>query len=456
MKTDYYLNQCLEEAEKSPLVHRHGCIVVKGGKVIGKGFNDYRPGYDGGNLKTGALPTKVSTFDTKKQEVVAKKTRDGFRPFEKTGHKHAYSPLTMHSEMMAINSALESSSTLAATTLSHFKPPIEPSRDSKNKRQQRRDALNAYAQKGEFQAGASRPKQAHQTQGQHHHQIQHHHHHGHRDRYTRKDYCNTAKHQQQQQHLKQKSHLNMDDQSSDAPIEIQHVDKPLRKNKLAQHSLPLPDKDGGNPFTEKMKDNKIGINGNPIATSRSGLQRSKHVEFLPESHSLRDRMKHRKVRGVDVYIVRIGAAQERTYKRKKESKKSSMADDTLNGVAPPYTASAAATAPPRSLHDELTCKEPKPKLSEVDGTGETNKLVSLSSIRESRPCYRCILYMHSAGIKRVHWTNEEGDWRSAKVRDLYDQLSGSTTCNGQEGADGVFVTKHEILLLRRLLEQKGS
>jgi deoxycytidylate deaminase len=56
MKSDNYLNLCLEQASLSPLHHRHGCIVVKGGKVIGKGYNDYRPGYDGGALKTGQLP----------------------------------------------------------------------------------------------------------------------------------------------------------------------------------------------------------------------------------------------------------------------------------------------------------------------------------------------------------------------------------------------------------------
>lgn len=44
MKTDNYLTLCLEQAAKSPLHYRHGCIVVRGGKVIGQGYNDYRPG----------------------------------------------------------------------------------------------------------------------------------------------------------------------------------------------------------------------------------------------------------------------------------------------------------------------------------------------------------------------------------------------------------------------------
>ncbi|RYP35070.1 hypothetical protein DL767_003975 [Monosporascus sp. MG133] len=130
MKTDHYLNLCLEQAELSPLGHRHGCIVVKGGKVIGKGFNDYRPGFDGGALKTGILSSKSFALD--KQEFKSKTKKD-FKHFEAvfTGTRPGRPVLSMHSEMMAINSALSSSSTLAATSLSRFKPSPAPSRDSK-------------------------------------------------------------------------------------------------------------------------------------------------------------------------------------------------------------------------------------------------------------------------------------------------------------------------------------
>lgn len=33
MKTDNYLTLCLEQAALSPLRNRHGCIIVRGGKV---------------------------------------------------------------------------------------------------------------------------------------------------------------------------------------------------------------------------------------------------------------------------------------------------------------------------------------------------------------------------------------------------------------------------------------
>ena len=68
--------------------------------------------------------------------------------------------------------------------------------------------------------------------------------------------------------------------------------------------------------------------------------------------------------------------------------------------------------------------------------------------------------MHSVGIKRVFWTNDAGEWEGAKVRELVDALD----CSGGSGKDGegeggkggpmgngVFVTKHEVLMLRRLM-----
>jgi hypothetical protein len=68
--------------------------------------------------------------------------------------------------------------------------------------------------------------------------------------------------------------------------------------------------------------------------------------------------------------------------------------------------------------------------------------------------------MHSVGIKRVFWTNADGTWEGAKVRDLVDAMEGSVggggggICNGVETGQeerGVFVTKHEILRMRQIM-----
>ena len=76
-RTDSYLSLCLEQASKSSqMQHRHGCIIVRGGKVIGRGYNDHRSGYDGGQtLRTGALASSP-TSDTAKTALKDKKRSD--------------------------------------------------------------------------------------------------------------------------------------------------------------------------------------------------------------------------------------------------------------------------------------------------------------------------------------------------------------------------------------------
>jgi len=142
MKTDDYLNLCLEQAAKSPLRYRHGAIIVRGGKVIGHGYNDHRSGFDGA-LKTGRLPLRSTKRELGGPEDHVNRT---FTPFENMGGggKLANTPLSMHSEMMAIHSALSASSTLASSAVSSEKPCFKLSGDSKRKSRLRREAINSY------------------------------------------------------------------------------------------------------------------------------------------------------------------------------------------------------------------------------------------------------------------------------------------------------------------------
>lgn len=162
MKNDQYLNLCLEQASLSPLHYRHGSIVVKGGKVIGRGFNDYRPGFDGGALKTGRLPTAAfplgnAVADLKRKRkskpphLPERSSATSFTPFERAsggGGHHANGCLSMHSEMMAINSALAASSTLAASTASHIKPCFKLSgRHTKHRLLRGNHAVKSYVER---------------------------------------------------------------------------------------------------------------------------------------------------------------------------------------------------------------------------------------------------------------------------------------------------------------------
>lgn len=144
MKTDQYLNLCIEQAALSPLSYRHGCVVVKGGKVIGQGYNDYRPGYDGGSvLKTGALSKAARGFEGSDHEEPDPPLSKGG---PRGGGHHANARLSMHSEMMAINSALASSNTLVASTVPNLRQCFKLPGDTKRKRALRREYISAYVQ----------------------------------------------------------------------------------------------------------------------------------------------------------------------------------------------------------------------------------------------------------------------------------------------------------------------
>jgi hypothetical protein len=165
-RKDTFLSLCLAQAELSPLHYRHGSIIVRGGKVIGQGFNCYRPGFDGGALRSGVLPSasldgpaiaelkqrlKSKPKPKPKNKPDHQQDEGTFTPFESTGcGPNANVNLSMHSEMMAIRSALSlSSGTLSSQTSARAakcfeKPCFKLPGDSK-KRKARARGLKAYA-----------------------------------------------------------------------------------------------------------------------------------------------------------------------------------------------------------------------------------------------------------------------------------------------------------------------
>ena len=149
----------------SHLYFRHGCIIVRGGKVIGQGYNTYRPGFDGGALKHGNMVRSLNSLSMTefKQHLKQKKkpsskskpddqrSKCTFTPFEgPMGGHHANSPLSMHSEMMAIQSALslspgaQSYQTSARSAKWLQKPCFKL--PSASKRKARLRGLKAYVQ----------------------------------------------------------------------------------------------------------------------------------------------------------------------------------------------------------------------------------------------------------------------------------------------------------------------
>ncbi|KAI1258637.1 hypothetical protein F5Y18DRAFT_434077 [Xylariaceae sp. FL1019] len=468
MKTDTYLTLCVEQAELSPLHYRHGCIIVKGGKIIGKGFNDYRPGFDGGALKTGVLPTKAVATD-KPSTQDDSKGKNGFKPFDATvglyssGHHHATNCLSMHSEMMAINSALALSSAKASTTLSHVKPAITTARDNKRNRQQRRDVLQAYAQRvsyatpgqevsGTQQQHGSYSKASHQQKGErkkgYYHGVQHHgmQHHAHTSSLKR----TTRQHHQEQQPELVNKHNKLSKATHHTKISPGSGSLPSNSNWTSEDRL------------EMASDNESHSSDTSNSMKNIGKKdRNKHNDQMNEStpellsYPPSDRKKHPRLRGADVYVVRLGrkvddSGSDRKKRSGGSSKNSGLLAAKLTAKSKPESAEIdAQMAPTGSLYDELLCKGSK-KPTERQGSSSGGVVLDRGHVLESRPCYRCVLYMQSVGIRRCYWSNASGEWESAKVRDLFDQCNGTINAGGQTGAGEVFVTKHEILMLRRL------
>lgn len=165
-------------------------------------------------------------------------------------------------------------------------------------------------------------------------------------------------------------------------------------------------------------------------------------------HSVKDRTKHPKLVGADIYVARLVNCS------------TSPRGTDYSGATPKVSVDMSASSSgldnicggvcEGSLHDELIYKE----LHETDSDGlpKTEQSI-LGGIAESRPCYRCVSYMHSVGIKRVFWTTYAGQWEGAKVRDLMDSLAGRPAASGDESSSlggHVFVTKHEVLMMRRM------
>lgn len=174
-----------------------------------------------------------------------------------------------------------------------------------------------------------------------------------------------------------------------------------------------------------------------------------------------DRQKHPRLAGADLYVTRLGWNNNNVARSNLKVK---FVKPSTRPVIPPSSCESETRAPSLtssissastlgttgSLYDELRSHEtrtPPP-------VQETAPTIPREAIHASRPCYRCVSYMHAVGIKRVFWTNDDGEWEGGKVAIFIDALDGEgdgPECGGGPMGNGVFVTKHEVLMMRRTM-----
>jgi hypothetical protein len=177
------------------------------------------------------------------------------------------------------------------------------------------------------------------------------------------------------------------------------------------------------------------------------------------------RKKDPRLVGADLYVTRLGWNKSQVVPKK--SKKTKAAVVTPKNISettsetesdgPPSLSSSTSSintlGTTGSLHDELINRLPRtPPPVTLEPTTDS---IPREAIHDSRPCYRCISYMHAVGIKRVFWTNDSGEWEGGKVANLVNALDGGMDGSGSGGGpmgNGVFVTKHEVLNMRRTME----
>lgn len=157
---------------------------------------------------------------------------------------------------------------------------------------------------------------------------------------------------------------------------------------------------------------------------------------------VKPRTNHPRLRGADIYVLRLG----------RQGPHSKDEEETCCVQAVEGDVDARPTSiPTGSLHEQLIKKDTSEDLRRHTDCERADRHPPVLS---SRPCYRCVLYMASAGIKRVFWTNSLGGWEGAKVRDLVDaidQLGSESEDDSKFALSLVFVTKHEVLMLRRVM-----
>ena len=176
---------------------------------------------------------------------------------------------------------------------------------------------------------------------------------------------------------------------------------------------------------------------------------------LIRSHQVAERIKDSRLKGADLYVARLGrVGSSNHFDCGCQLEKAKIIDEFTSAEATVIDVPVIAETQhlTGSLHDELRFPIPKERKLPVTRSQSSSRAITAT---HSRPCYRCISYMHSAGIKRVFWTNEKGEWEGGKVRDLVDALEGSLSPGGESptngsGSNSVYVTKSEVLMMKGL------
>ncbi|TLD37236.1 hypothetical protein E2P81_ATG04048 [Venturia nashicola] len=339
MKTNSYMSLCHGQAILSPLHYRHGCVIVRGGKVIGQGFNDLRTGFDGGALKHGRIASVAldgpAIVDLKRKRKLKPQSEPKssnntnskfFTPYEAMGGGHrANVPLSMHSEMMAIHSAIARSSTLTAIAVSSVKPSFKLPGNSKRTAKLRQEALKAPVlsvarASTPFKSGVLKPLHLNQSKGYNNKSNDK----GDVNEEKNVEKLNRVKDKKKNHHMKKKGYQYQyqyqDDQSEQHKVHV--AQSAFKESTMATksfrndgsissgYSLGDPPTDSNYKTNSKKNNNK---NNTKLAKTEPLL--ISNGRNRQQTNKVTDRQRHSLLAGADLYVARFGSQNTKSRKQ---------------------------------------------------------------------------------------------------------------------------------------------
>ncbi|WFC93987.1 hypothetical protein MBRA1_000614 [Malassezia brasiliensis] len=410
---DKMRNAATQEALRSPMRYRHGAVVTKGGKIIARGHNHIRTGFSG---PLSAHETIVLPKHAQNDAHCCASYTDEEAPAPRPGLASSY--FSMHAEMHAIHTILRGARPHLARSSVQLCPTHEEDVPDVLAR-----ATSALALDGSRSATAnqdcSRLSDASHTTGR-------------VNAANVKTKCDRAlveagagrgcgqwvgnqeaqrlRHEFQQrraEHLERRKQEKRERKarglratsssgscSSDSTAESDSTNSGTSSSGPSTPPLSAQDK-GGKPMDMSAVP--------PALLSSTLAYRRVRATSRPREDAGDSRL-----RGADLYVVRLLQDVESKAKAKEHRRRHQRAT--------PAIAPRAAPATPLNV---------------------------VPRYADSRPCWRCLEWMLWAGIKRVYWTNAEGEWHGGKVSALLFGEGVASVSSSQSVLVPVHLTQYE-------------
>ncbi|WFD42265.1 hypothetical protein MPSI1_000906 [Malassezia psittaci] len=373
---DKMRNAATQEALRSPMRYRHGAVVTKGGKILAQGHNHIRTGFSG--------PLSAHETILLPGRAASASTCCSDAPESSSNARGSYSSsyFSMHAEMHAIYSTLRGARPYVAR--SNVQLSALPEDDQLNVMTQQAADLAIDSRRSASPSSVrSRLSDASNVHRANVGNIK-----------TKCDRALVEGAKREQQRIA-------------FTAQNEWCLKPRYKKRIEEKPPPRPrftscraesSVDQFSSCVPAEDEHETDTEANSLAASIASSTLA-YRKVRPSSRPREDAIDSR-LRGADLYVVRLLQDVESKAKAKEHRRR-----HIRSGTTP--VSNASSNVAPRYA--------------------------------DSRPCWRCLEWMLWAGIKRVYWTNADGDWNGGKVASL---LFGPDDAQTTTSSGAVLVPVH--------------